>query len=246
MRIPIPSILVFLFATSLFLAGLFPSSLLAEERMIPIEGEGRIKGFLLDKFEVTQKDFLAFQKATIYKHLPMYPKHPLKLPLRPMARVHWFEAADFCAHHGKRLPTLAEWELAAGLGKRIYPWGDDKPTGEHANFCDVNCVTSWSSPLDNDHHQKTADVGSYPKGRTPEGAYDMAGNLWEWTATKIDGTTLKHQEAKDYKPEDMEAILYLKGGSYGVPKSKLINEARVESAANMRQMHVGFRCAKDL
>ncbi len=71
------------------------------------------------------------------------------------------------------LPTEIEWEYAAG-GKesRRYPWGKEEPSPSRANF--------------NEYERATTPVGRYPKGATPEGLYDMAGNVWEWMADWYD------------------------------------------------------------
>lgn len=65
------------------------------------------------------------------------------------------------------LPTEAEWELAAGGGVHKFPWGNEEPTPNHANY---GMVLSGLTTV----------VGSYPLGATPQGLYDMAGNTWEW------------------------------------------------------------------
>jgi iron(II)-dependent oxidoreductase len=100
-------------------------------------------------------------------------------PHAPVTHVTWYEAEAYCHWSGRRLPTEAEWELAAsaeptpdGQGitarKRRYPWGDQEPTPEHANLDTryLGCV----------------DVGAFPAGDSAFGCRQMAGNVWEWTA----------------------------------------------------------------
>ena len=99
------------------------------------------------------------------------------LPLdQPVIHVCWHEANAYCRWAGRRLPTEAEWELAATtepetsngvLRKRRYPWGDEEPTPDHANLDGFNlgCV----------------DVAAHPAGDSAYGCRQMIGNVWEWT-----------------------------------------------------------------
>ena len=97
----------------------------------------------------------------------------------PVVQVNWHDAKSFCIWAGLVLPTEEQWEKAArGTDGRVWPWGDELPTSEHCNF--KNNVGD------------TTPVGKYKyKGGSPYGCVDMAGNVWEWTASwYIEGETL--------------------------------------------------------
>jgi formylglycine-generating enzyme required for sulfatase activity len=108
---------------------------------------------------------------------------------RPVVILAWHQATAYCAWVGARLPTEAEWEYAArGSEGRKYPWGDVLE-GTRLNLCDIRCRgvfrANWWDDV-NDGHADTAPVGSYPDGVSWCGAFDLAGNVWEWTADWYD------------------------------------------------------------
>lgn len=91
-------------------------------------------------------------------------------PHHPVSHVSWHEANAYCAWAGRRLPTEAEWEVAATGGtRRRYPWGDEPPTPERAN------LNAW--------YGGTVDVAAFPAGESPFGVRGAIGNVWEWTST---------------------------------------------------------------
>lgn len=143
----------------------------------------------------------------------------------PVVMVSWYGATAFAEYYGKRLPTEAEWEKAArgtsdyygsiegvGVGY-IYPWGNDEPSGDFANFQDVTGAPE--------------SVDSYPLGMSWFGAFNMAGNVSEWTATEV-GNTRVHR-----------------GGSF-VSQPEFLRTA-VRALADPITTHrtIGFRCAAD-
>jgi iron(II)-dependent oxidoreductase len=95
---------------------------------------------------------------------------PLR-PWHPVVHVNWYEAQAFCRWAGRRLPTEAEWEMAATLEpasgrKRRFPWGDDPPA-----FTRANLDFRAGGPV---------DVRALPEGDSPVGCRQMIGNVWEW------------------------------------------------------------------
>jgi formylglycine-generating enzyme required for sulfatase activity len=96
----------------------------------------------------------------------------------PVVWLSWDDVTAFCSWAGLTLPTEEQWEKAArGTDGRIWPWGDDPPTSEHCNF--------------NRNVGHTTPVGRYsPKGDSPYGCADMAGNVWEWASSwDVEGPT---------------------------------------------------------
>ncbi len=85
----------------------------------------------------------------------------------PVLYVDWDMASAYCSWADRRLPTEAEWEKAArGENGNIYPWGINAPNKDLLNF--------------NSNVGDTTEVGNYSSGQSLYGAYDMAGNVWEW------------------------------------------------------------------
>ncbi len=105
----------------------------------------------------------------------------------PVIYVNALDAAKFCQwlstrdRRRYRLPTEAEWEYAAkGDDDRSFPWGEETGRGDLANFADANTTFAWRDESIDDGFAETAPVGSYPRGASPFGVEDLAGNVWEW------------------------------------------------------------------
>ena len=151
---------------------------------------------------------------------------------RPVTGVTWFDADAYCKWVSKRyklkvrLPKEEEWEFAArGKNSRIYPWVAErgkKPTEHLANFL------KDGEEFDSKKHHPTP-VGMFPDGNTPEGAADMAGNVWEWTSS-------------DYQNEPRKVV---RGGSCVSDATFLRAPSRTRSGPDDLNNVIGFRCLRD-
>ncbi len=185
------------------------------------------KPFWIDKTEVTNAQFDAFQGAARLKSNWTEPN-------RPRTNLRWTEALAFCQLRGTRLPTEREWEYAArGPDDLIYPWGNDWQPDDLVFPDNAN--------------QQTADVGSRPAGASWVGALDMAGNVWEWTSTLYDGFTYPY--STDDKRDDLSnrtGQRVVRGGSWYDASdyyARASNRGRL--GANIQDFSIGVRCAKD-
>lgn len=169
-----------------------------------------VAAFRLMRTEVTNAQFAAFVAATGHVTDPersgaghvwlgawaivrgadwRHPHGPRSsiagLDAHPVVQVSQRDAAAFCAHHGLRLPTDAEWEWAArGRDGRRYVWGDAPPRAPAVyRLGNVGRLEPCCALDDRDGYRLTAPVGSYPAGAAWNGALDLVGNVWEWTAS---------------------------------------------------------------
>jgi formylglycine-generating enzyme required for sulfatase activity len=160
-------------------------------------------------------------------------------PEHPMTLVSWYDARNFCAWRGARLPTEAEWERAAkGWSGRTYPWGHiyNPKLCNHGRFA--------LDPLDDsDGFAELAPVGSFPQGRTPEGVDDLAGNVEEWVsdwyAPDYPETTVVNPTGPKNGDEKV-----VRGGSFADGRAWMRAAARSWSLPSLKRPARGFRCVR--
>jgi len=144
----------------------------------------QVDGFEVARYKLTHREYLRFvaaggpvphfwaQRDGAWWLRRMFDTLPLPLDA-PVYLTHQ-QTTAYATWAGARLPTEAEWQRAAyGDGQRRYPWGDREPDASRANLDFVG----WDP----------VPVGANPSGATPEGAEQMLGNGWEWTATRFAG-----------------------------------------------------------
>lgn len=217
---------------------------MGSDNRLPDEGPAHrvdLKSYMIDLYEVTNLQYKQFIDATSHRS----PSHfrnrtfPPGKADHPVTFVSWYDATDYCAWAGKRLPTDAEWEKAArGTDQRTFAWGNEFDINK------ANTPVRWERlNLEGD----TAPVGAFVAGASPYGVYDMSGNVWEWTSSwylAYPGNTRKTENyGEKYKT--------LKGGSWwdcsfyqcGI-SAPVFNRSFFN--ANVKNASFGFRCAKDV
>jgi formylglycine-generating enzyme required for sulfatase activity len=135
-----------------------------------------LDGYYIDRHEVTVAQWIRFAQVSGRR----VEDDPDRLPNHPITHVSWFDAADYCGWVGLTLPTEAEWEKAArGTDQRTYPWGDELDS-RRANHGGSN--DPWEDRPTPVEMYDGSSLEGYETldGRSPYGAHDMAGNVWEW------------------------------------------------------------------
>jgi hypothetical protein len=182
--------------------------------------EIRLAAFWIDIYEVTNAGYKGFLDTTGHPQPPNWSggTFPSGRENHPVKGVTWDEASAYCDWANKRLPTEAEWEVAArGAGPEppLYPWGSDSLAGG-----DINQL-----PLTD-----TYEVGTMPFNKSAFEVYDMAGNVWEWVG-----------EPYTLVPDGYRV---LRGGRHGFLKDMTYRQFTKPNDKRFLPF-AGFRCAAD-
>lgn len=162
-------------------------------------------------------------------------------PDYPVSRVTWDDARDYCAFRRARLPSEAEFERAArGLTGRRYPWGElwNAWAGNHGRF-------GWDVTDASDGFAELAPVGSFAAGATPEGIYDLGGNVAEWTADRY-APAYDPEPGRDPRGPSASTtnLRVVRGGGYTHARFRLRGAARAFAEPGERRATLGFRCVR--
>lgn len=202
----------------------------SDQEMEKPEHEVPMASYFIDEYEVTVGDYYSsLVKGKNHPAPKDWPSSWKQGQFRPeearlpVTNITWFDARDFAESVGKRLPTEEEWEYAArGADKRLYPWGGDF----NPNYANVG------DPI----KKSIKPVGSFPKDKSPFAAFDMGGNVLEWTSSdplRYPGSNAVPKAGK-----------IARGGSFDGNRSYAMTSSRTSIPPDMAYPGVGFRCAK--
>jgi len=194
-----------------------------------------LSGFYVDKYEVSWEQWkrsgLAYSEEPHSRvRRPRAPDWGI-VDAHPVVNVNWFDARDYLAWAGKRLPTEAEWEKAArGTDGRPYPWGAEAPTFERAVWRPHPIAAESVAPAD-----CCAD------GASPYGALNMAGNVYEWCRDVYARDFYSRSPARD--PVNLEGgeQRVLRGGAFVLELEDLRSAYRYRLRPEDRTPYIGFR-----
>jgi formylglycine-generating enzyme required for sulfatase activity len=193
-----------------------------------------LPAFEIDLFEVTNAQFAAFVETTGYQTdeekggaagwRSFYTEGKDN---HPAVKVSWNDAVAYCQWAGKRLPTETEWEKAArGTDGRTYPWGNDWDP-EKANVKATG-------------YRGTIPVGSLGAGASPYGVFDMAGNVWEWTADWYQ----PYPGSSYQDPYYGEKFRVTRGGGWFEEADTARTSNRNSTSSTAANDDLGFRCVR--
>jgi formylglycine-generating enzyme required for sulfatase activity len=202
-----------------------------------------LAAFYIDQHEVTNEQYAQCVEAgqcerpswegsythDSYYGNPEYDKYPV-------IGITWGQAGAYCQWREARLPTEAEWEKAArGEEGHLYPWGEII-TCQVANYGGTKeaegCVGD------------ATPVGAYPTGASPYGAYDMSGNVLEWTADWYDSNYYAKSPAENPPGPNSGSGKVLRGGSWIHPDNNVRAPYRIIGDPGNQSTLIGFRCGR--
>ena len=203
-----------------------------------------LSAYEISRYEITNVQYRAFVEA-MNRPTPRghngektWEDETLNGDTQPVVGVTWFDAQAFAEWIGGSLPTEAQWERAArGTASRTYPWGDIPPKArQHANF-----ARRYNRPM---------PVGQFPKGESPDGIADLAGNVWEWCLDEYNPTAYQRNEKDvprnplNLRFRDVLRARVIRGGAWDVGRAFLRSSLRFKFYPLDSTHTIGFRVVR--
>lgn len=182
------------------------------------------------RYQVTNRQFARFVTDTGYDPGSNWKEYvKAEEDNHPVVNVTWIDAMAYCRWAGGSLPTEAQWEKAArGTDGRIFPWGN-----------------TWDASLCHMNSRGTTAVGAYPKGASPAGVLDMAGNVWEWCSDCYSVHYYRSSPLKNPEGPVSGKWRVIRGGSWGqIAAAHFRCANRKWQYPDLRNHYTGFRLCR--
>ena len=203
-----------------------------------------LSAYEISRYEITNAQYRAFIEATNrptprgHNGEDTWADETLNGDTQPVVGVTWFDAQAFAEWIGGSLPTEAQWERAAcGTAARTYPWGNTPPKArQHANF-----ARRYNRPI---------PVGQFPKGESPDGIADLAGNVWEWCLDEYSPTVYQRKgkgvprNPLNLRFRDVLRSRVIRGGAWDVGSAFLRSSLRFKFYPLDSTHTIGFRVVR--
>lgn len=203
-----------------------------------------LTAYQISRYEITNAQYRGFIEATDrptprgHNGEETWVDETLNADAQPVVGVTWFDAQAFAEWIGGSLPTEAQWERAArGTEGRTYPWGGEPPKArQHANF-----ARRYNRPM---------PVGQFPKGASPDGIADLAGNVWEWCLDEYNPTFYEQNRADvkrnplNLRFRDVLQARVIRGGAWDVGRAFLRSGLRFKFYPLDSTHTIGFRVVR--
>jgi len=206
------------------------------------------KPFCMDENEVTagqMKKCVDEKGCTAPRRTDRWVTYPDK-PDYPVNLVDWPMSKYYCEQYGKSLPTEAQWEWAATGGDgRTWPWGEEEPSCEHADFTKAILISPGGDS--GCHGGGPSAVGTHRKGDRiwPSGAiHDLGGNVWEWVLDSY----IPYSGKDEVDPlHDKPAIgtRVVRGGGWNRSGRGIMAAFRGGAISSYKVPGLGFRCVRN-
>jgi len=181
--------------------------------------------YWIDRYEVSSEQFDTFLGSLPSQSI-------LASASAPRTVVSWFDAQQFCQSRGTRLPSELEWEYAArGVDAFIYPWGN-------------MFVPTLTNSAEDELFNEVAPVDSFPDGQSWVGAFNLSGNVAEWTSTIYAAYPYQADDGRE-NVTNRDNLRVVRGGSYNSSSYSLRASFRSRTFPSFFGNNVGFRCVRD-
>jgi len=202
----------------------------------------RVSAFCMDVYEVTNASYTSCVNEGVCTpprrtDAEVYGQdYYTENPLLPVVNVTWEQAQTFCENRGGRLPTEAEWELAARYDpvtntSRPYPWGDASAEGD---------MSTDSDDRANFNGLVIKQGGQHPSGANPYGVQDLSGNVAEWVYDWFG--PYERSQLSDPQGAPNGSLRVVRGGSYTDDADHIRGSYRGSQSPNVENNRTGFRC----